>query len=84
MSEKSPVHVAPFLMLRDSLALLILAIGLNDWLRPDSAWVVEAFQFTYYTWVLLGVGGFLTIWTLISWVMLFRGAGLVASEDFRR
>lgn len=84
MSDKSPVHVAPFLILRDSLALLILAVGLNDTLRPGDAWVVEAFRFPYYTWVLLGVGGFLTLWTLISWVMMFRGAGVVASEDFRR
>lgn len=81
-SSQTPVHVAPLLMLRDAVSLLILVVGLNDHFRPAEAWVAPAFRFPEYTWLLLGIGGALTLWTLVSWGLQFRGYGLIASHDF--
>lgn len=81
MSAQSPVHVSPLLILRDAMALLVLLIGLHDQLRPENAWVIEPLQVPGYAWVLLGVGVGLSLWTLISWGLQWRGNGLIASQD---
>ncbi|TGG91550.1 hypothetical protein E4656_16100 [Natronospirillum operosum] len=77
----SRVHIRPFLIVLDVVAVLCLLVGLHDLLRPEIPLVHPNLQFDGYLWVLLLGGlilGAISVWTLIR---MFSGKGVVSAED---